>query len=237
MVRILSQLFAAVLVLTAAGVLAAKVNILGFWWENPIPFQQTPRNLKSIRAEDCATCHAEIYNEWKASTHAHALSDLQFKAEMSKSPQTNWLCLNCHTPLRNQVPEYAESVNNKSAKQPVMVKNPANDPVLRAEAVTCAVCHVRDGAIIGPTGSKLAPHPVKRDPEMLQASCGQCHQATADYGETLICTFDTYQEWKASPYAAKGQTCSSCHMPVISRPVAVGGTGGQAHPPTFRVGR
>src|SRR5260370_37680385 len=111
MVRILSQLFAAVLVLTAAGVLAAKVNILGFWWENPIPFQQTPRNLKSIRAEDCATSHAANYKEGEASTHAHALSDLQFQAEMSKSPQTNWLCLSWHTPLRNPVPEYAQSVS------------------------------------------------------------------------------------------------------------------------------
>ena len=84
--------------LLAAGALA-KVMILGYWWENPLPYQAVPKGLASLRAADCGVCHQEIYQEWQVSTHAHALSDRQFQAEMHKSPAVSWLCLNCHTPL------------------------------------------------------------------------------------------------------------------------------------------
>src|SRR5437879_12814067 len=116
MVRILSHGKAVALLLIACVVILAKVNILGYWWENPLPYQQTPKGLKSIRAEDCGSCHVEIYKEWKSSTHAHALSDLQFQAEMTKSPKTSWLCLNCHTPLVNRSETVAVDVRNRSTR-------------------------------------------------------------------------------------------------------------------------
>lgn len=202
----------------------AKVKILGFWWENPLPYQQTPKGLRSLRAEDCGVCHADIYREWKLSTHAHALSDLQFQEEMKKSPETRWLCLNCHTPLENQLGAIAVGVRNQSTKQPVLQKNPRYDARLESEAVTCAVCHVRDGYVLGPYGDSKAPHPVKKEPKLLTAdTCAQCHQATAAYTDTLVCTFNTAEEWRASPYAAKGQTCQHCHMPAVERPAGLGG--------------
>jgi hypothetical protein len=224
MVRILSQAGAAVVILAGCAVAMAKVNILGYWWENPLPYQQTPKGLKSIRAEDCGTCHVEIYKEWKASTHAQALNDLQFQAEMTKSPKTSWLCLNCHTPLLNQVETVAVDVRNRSTSEPVLQNNTRSDAVLRNEAVTCAVCHVKNGYIVGPYGNTNAPHPVKRDQKLLSSdSCATCHQATAAYTDTLVCSFETADEWRASPYAAKGQSCSSCHMPSVQRPLVEGG--------------
>ena len=224
MVRILSQGKAPALALLACAVILAKVNILGYWWENPLPYQQTPKGLNSIRAEDCGVCHVEIYREWKTSTHAHALSDLQFQAEMAKSPKTTWLCLNCHTPLLNQVENVAVDVRNRSTSDPVLNKNPRTDAVLRNEAVTCAVCHVKDGYIVGPYGNTNAPHPVKRDEKLLTVdTCAACHQATAAYTDTLVCTFDTATEWKESPYAKQGKGCSSCHMPAVERPMVAGG--------------
>ena len=189
-----------------------------------MPYQQTPKGLKSIRAEDCGVCHVEIHREWKTSTHAHALKDLQFQAEMAKSPKTSWLCLNCHTPLLNQVENIAVDVRNRSASDPVLTKNPRADAVLRNEAVTCAVCHVKDGHIIGPYGNTGAPHPTMRDEKLLTVdTCAACHQATAAYTDTLVCTFDTAAEWKESPYAKQGRGCSSCHMPAVNRPLVAGG--------------
>jgi len=209
----------------ACVIILAKVNILGYWWENPLPYQETPKGLKSIRAEDCGACHTEIYNEWKTSTHAHALSDLQFQAELTKSPKTSWLCFNCHTPLLNQVENVAVDVRNRSTSEPVLTKNTRADTVLRNEAVTCAVCHVKEGTIVGPYGNTNAPHPVKRDEKLLTIdTCATCHQATAAYTDTLVCTFDTANEWKESPYAKQGQSCSSCHMPSVQRPLVGGGT-------------
>ncbi len=189
-----------------------------------MPYQQTPKGLKSIRAEDCGVCHVEIYREWKTSTHAHALKDLQFQAEMAKSPKTSWLCLNCHTPLLNQVENVAVDVRNRSASDPVLTKNPRADAVLRNEAVTCAVCHVKDGYVVGPYGNTGAPHPTMRDEKLLTVdTCAACHQATAAYTDTLVCTFDTAAEWKESPYAKQGRGCSSCHMPAVNRPLVAGG--------------
>lgn len=213
---------AAGLALAAAG--AAKVRILGHWWENPLPYQAVPQGLTSLSAAQCGVCHQEIYQEWRASTHAQALSDKQFQAEMHKSPSASWLCLNCHTPLENQLAMIAVGVRDGSTHQPILKKNPRFDRILSREAVTCAVCHVRDGVVLGPYGDSQAPHPVRKEPKLLdEQSCAACHQATADYTDTLVCTFDTAGEWRRSPYAAQGQPCTHCHMPEVRRPVAVGG--------------
>lgn len=211
-------------VASCAVALLASVKILGFWWENPLPYQETPAGLVSIRAADCGVCHQEIYREWRLSTHAHALSDRQFQAELHKSPNTNWLCLNCHTPLLNQRSRYAVSVKNNSPHHPVYETNSRYDAELESEAVTCAVCHVRDGHILGPYGDSQAPHPVKREPRLLTVdTCTQCHQATATYTDALVCTFDTGEEWRQSVYAEDGKPCAHCHMPEVERPIAPGG--------------
>jgi len=208
----------------AAAALLGEVNILGHWWENPEPYQETPKGLVSIRAKDCGVCHQAIYREWQLSTHAHALSDMQFQAEMHKDPSTQWICLNCHTPLINQRAEYAVAVKNDSVREPVMETNPRYDAKLEQEAVTCAVCHVRDGYILGPYGDSNAPHPVRKSESLLtEKVCTKCHQATASYSTTLICTFDTGQEWRESPYSKQGRYCSHCHMPEVDRAIAPGG--------------
>jgi len=211
--------------LLAAGVAAwGQVRILGYWWENPLPYQSTPSGLSSLTAEQCGICHQEIYQEWRASVHAHALSDRQFQVEMAKSPETSWLCLNCHTPLENQLASIAVAVRDRSTHQPILKPNPRFDAALSREGVTCAVCHVQDGIVLGPYGDTKAPHPTRRDPRLLdERACGSCHQATAAYTDTLICTFDTVGEWRQSPYPARGQSCTYCHMPPVSRPVALGG--------------
>jgi len=218
------KIFALLALLCAATEAPAQVKIFGYWWENPLPYQATPQGLDSLSARKCGVCHQEIYREWQASAHAHALSDLQFQAEMKKSPEVGWLCLNCHTPLENQIEHVAISVRNGSTHQPVYRPNARFDRELHEDAITCAVCHVRDGVILGPYADSKSPHPVRQDRGLLTAGiCTTCHQATAAYTDTLVCTFDTGGEWKSGPYAARGETCSSCHMPAVERAVAAGG--------------
>jgi len=207
-----------------AAVAPAQVKIFGYWWENPLPYQATPKGLASLTARQCGVCHQDIYREWQASAHAHALSDLQFRAEMKKSPEVGWLCLNCHTPLENQIERVAISVRNNSPHQPMFRANARFDRDLYEDAVTCVACHVRDGVIVGPYADSKAPHPVRQDRRLLTAEvCTTCHQATAAYTDTLVCTFDTGAEWKGGPYGARGETCSSCHMLAVERAVAAGG--------------
>lgn len=197
------------------------------------PTEETPlddgvlpvEGVGGTRAADCGACHVEIYREWSVSTHAHAWTDPQFQAEITKSDNT-WLCRNCHTPLRAQQPEWPIRLTAGDVEAPVLVPNPRFDKSFQDEGVTCAGCHVRDGRIQGPgLPDSRAPHPVDVNADLRsEAVCVRCHQAERIYpGKTFVCTFTTGAEWAASPYAERGQTCAHCHMPEVERPVATGG--------------
>lgn len=191
-----------------------------------LPYTEVPTGLADLRAETCGACHVEIYEEWKISTHARAwLDDPQFLAELEKSEKQGvaWMCMNCHTPLENQLPKLVAGFEEGQLDQPIFVDNPAFDPELQEDAITCATCHVKDGVVLGPYGSETAPHPVKKDPSLRTVEvCTQCHQAQARF-ETLglVCVFDTGAEYANSPYPEQGETCQSCHMPEVERPLSI----------------
>lgn len=67
-------------------------------FERAVPLQPVPAGLASLRAVECARCHADVYAQWSGSVHAEAWHDPQFQAEWRKDREL-WLCLNCHTPL------------------------------------------------------------------------------------------------------------------------------------------
>jgi hypothetical protein len=186
---------------------------------------EVPAAVGSLSAAACGACHPAILAEWQSSTHAHAWTDRQFQAEITKSGN-RWLCLNCHTPLLVQQDRWPVGLQDGDVELPLLVDNPAFDAALRDEGITCASCHVRDGVIRGPgLVDSTPPHPVQADPDFTtNAVCERCHQAIATYpGKQFICTFDTGNEWAAGPYPAEGKGCVDCHMPAVERSVAVGG--------------
>lgn len=196
----------------------------------PVPYTPVPAGLPDLRAETCGLCHQEIYAEWRVSTHARAWTDdAQFQAELEKSRtgrDVSWMCVNCHTPLVNQLPKLVAGLRNDRLDQPIYVDNPHFDAALQQDAITCATCHVRDGVVLGPYGDTKAPHPTRRDPDLLtSAVCTQCHQATAVFPElTLACVFDTGRELAEGPYGDEGYTCQHCHMPAVDRPLMTDGS-------------
>ncbi|RAL20399.1 hypothetical protein DL240_17620 [Lujinxingia litoralis] len=206
-------------------------------YERPHPYTPIPEGLPDLRAETCGACHAEIYREWQVSTHRRAwLDDVQFMEELSKSRgehnppdaephDVSWLCVNCHTPLVNQLEKLVVGLENDDISKPIYVENPVFDPELQLDAITCATCHVRDGVVLGPRGdSPAAPHPVaKGDHLMSEENCVRCHQAEALFPEqTLGCFFTTGQEWEGSAFADQGQHCQDCHMPQTERQIVRG---------------
>lgn len=201
-----------------------EVQPLTKHWEKPIPHQEPPEGLTSLSAEECGKCHEEIYREWKGCFHAQAWHDPQFQAEWAKDDSL-WVCLNCHTPLTNQQEFLVRGKKGGDYFLPVKEPNPTFDPALREEAITCAVCHVRDKAVIGPYGNKEeAPHAVLKDPGHLsQQMCLSCHNVEDALSPTLVCTFQTGEEWKSSPYVEAGEDCISCHMPRVDRPIIYDG--------------
>jgi nitrate reductase cytochrome c-type subunit len=190
-------------------------------WEKVIPHQEIPEGLTSLSAKSCGVCHLQHYNEWKLSTHAHAWTDLQFQSELKKE-SSPFMCINCHIPLQNQQENIVSGLIDGDIYKPVRSVNPHFDKELQLEGITCASCHVRNNAIIGPTGAPTAPHKTVKDTILLSEQwCISCHNATAVLTPTLACTFETGDEWKSGPYFGK-KNCISCHMDTLSRELAPG---------------
>tara|TARA_R110002072_G_scaffold93403_1_gene207009 strand:- start:905 stop:2200 length:1296 start_codon:yes stop_codon:yes gene_type:complete len=195
----------------------------------PLPYTEVPKGLADLSAKTCGGCHEEIYAEWQVSTHARAwMDDAQFQEELRKNDgvadrATRWLCVNCHTPLENQLEFLVAGLEDEHLGRPRLIENPNYDPALQLEAITCASCHVRDGVVLGPFGGSGAPHPVRKAPELLEsAACTSCHEAEAYLADVGVgCAFTTGSEVAAGPHA--GRSCQSCHMPEVTRPLVTGG--------------
>ncbi|MCO4780837.1 MAG: hypothetical protein KC646_00830 [Candidatus Cloacimonetes bacterium] len=189
-----------------------------------IESNKIPKGLTGVKAKDCSVCHKEIYDEWSQTTHAHALSDLQFQAEISKKDNPKWLCLNCHIPLKSQRKNITVALKNNDILKPISKPNPHFDKALQQEAITCAVCHlVKDknnqAAILGPKGSKLSPHPVVKDQKRLQNVCIRCHQPSGDQlTPNLLCWFHPLDELKSNQ---SKDSCVDCHMPKNSKKISI----------------
>lgn len=185
-----------------------------------------------MRAEECGKCHQTIYNEWRNSTHATALQDIQYQSELTKPDSPKWLCLNCHLPLQRQHESSISHLQDNDIFRPVKKRNSNFDSALQKEAITCAVCHVRPDeelgktTIIGPNGSKSSPHPVRKDRAFLRNICLRCHDP---HGEpltpNLICWFFTKEELEEGQESLAALTgremdCVDCHMPETTRLLA-----------------
>ncbi len=204
-------------------------------FERPHPYTPVPKGLPNMQAETCGACHQEIYKEWAVSTHRRAwLDDAQFQKELEKSrgahaepgqhaDDVSWLCVNCHTPLVNQLPQVVVGLEDGDIGKPIYADNPEFDEGLQEDAITCATCHVREGVVHGPYGDgSAAPHPVAKGEWLLsEENCVRCHQAERVYTEkTLGCFFSTGAEWQESEHAKQGKICQDCHMPVVERKIA-----------------
>lgn len=190
-------------------------------WEKVIPNQKLPDGIVSLSAKQCGVCHQDHYKEWSQSTHAHAWTDLQFQSEIKKE-SSPFMCINCHIPLQNQQEYIIEGLIDGDIYRPVKKKNPNFDRELQLEGINCATCHVRNGAVIGPTGTTKAPHKTIKDTEFLSESlCISCHNAVAVVTPTLACSFETGDEWESGPYFGK-ENCIDCHMTAVNREVMKG---------------
>lgn len=84
-------------------------------------------------AEECATCHEQIYDEWASSSHAYAsISPMfnRFEDTINKLAQgtVGYFCLRCHAPIATTM--------GLRRDQPIW-----DGPKVFREGVTCVVCH------------------------------------------------------------------------------------------------
>jgi len=217
------------LLLAVAGIAVGAASVSEFvrrHWAAPLrPQGPPPKGWSALEASlqprDCGTCHPVQYGDWRTSVHAVAMGPgvAGQLAEMAVTDPASALeCPVCHAPLAEQ------SATLRTRKG--TIPNPAHDPGLRTQGVVCASCHVRgrqrfgpprrDGSLASATPRARLPHRgVTRTPAFLSSEfCRDCHQFKPDgfavNGKLLQ---NTYEEWKASPFAREGTQCQDCHMP------------------------
>ncbi len=196
-------------------------------WRLPVPLQGKPPARyspleASLLPESCGTCHPAQFAEWQTSLHAGAMSPGvkgQLVEMVERDPESALQCYTCHTPLSEQQEKFADGRGGYR-------RNAAFDAKLQARGLACAGCHVRqhqrfgppkrDGSLASDLPRERLPHNgVTRTPAFLRAEfCQDCHQFPDDgfalNGKLLE---NTYNEWKAGPFAQAGIQCQDCHMP------------------------
>ncbi|MEN9577808.1 MAG: hypothetical protein RJA70_817 [Pseudomonadota bacterium] len=215
-----------------------------------------PRSIRSNTAlpaaitghhdpKDCGTCHQAIYDQWKHSMHAHALTSPLMIAQSNqvtrqelagaKSPDPKRICVNCHAPITTEL-----------AQQELL---PFPGGPRMNEGITCTVCHqftgqsrIGGGAFteviidhldrgrvmygrfsgaVGNTSHQSRVSPVlDKDPSVI---CQNCHDVNYDrsgdgqvqVGTDLVLQ-TTYQEYVEYRASGGQGTCTECHMPIVA---------------------
>ena len=148
------------------------------------------------KAADCGQCHIEQFGEWQTSAHAQAFMNPKFQAALADGADDS--CLGCHVP---------DTVRT-NGESPVPRRYNLQD------GVSCAACHLSQGAMTGPepTSALFSPHPVAVQPDFFRNSdiCGTCHT-------------ETFADWQTSRATRPTTpTCQECHMPQVVRTATKG---------------
>lgn len=205
-------------------------------FERPIDTRAAPAMLKTLGAQECASCHREFYDEWRTTIHSQAWTDPYFQADwqFDESPQ---ICMNCHIPLDRQQEHKVLGFRDSEKWDPILAPNPDFDAELQHEGVTCNVCHLHNGRILGVYGDNSAPHPVEKI-DNANRVCVRCHVVSGERWDTFfkfppcgtVAEIQTSQGKKpvkgvndlsTDTIAALG--CVDCHMPLLERPLVPGG--------------
>lgn len=142
---------------------------------------------------DCARCHAEVFEAWSGSSHGRAHDNPLFNASTAQH-HSLW-CAQCHSPVR------------------------------AGAGVTCRACHDGgDGVVLTanePTRRARRAHRMQVSQTLGSSEqCARCHQFDVPIrrpGEPTRFTSgtpmqNTVAEWEGSAFAARGETCQSCHF-------------------------
>ncbi|CAA7620141.1 multiheme c-type cytochrome [Magnetospirillum sp. SS-4] len=193
----------------------------GYWHQPLAPQGTAPSSWseqeRSLKPEDCGLCHADKLAEWRTSLHAKAFSPGLVGQLLSLDVEEARSCMNCHAPLAEQMAAFEAARARGKGHVPW-------EQGLAAAGNSCGGCHVREHRRFGPSqrdsgqagvGSPDAPHGgVIRSTDFEKSDfCAVCHQFPQDQAINGKPLENTVVEWRASPAAAEGKTCQSCHMP------------------------
>ncbi|PKN56779.1 MAG: hypothetical protein CVU56_14440 [Deltaproteobacteria bacterium HGW-Deltaproteobacteria-14] len=153
-------------------------------------------------SEACGACHGREYAAWRESPHGRS-SDSPVFAALVKEVRSSWgdaaarRCESCHAPGHDGSDRVGcvschQAVGNRGARDGLLVVDLA-------------------APIAAPHAPSAAPPHATRPGDLLASPvlCATCHVLTGP--EHFV--EGTYDEYLASPAAAAGLTCQSCHLP------------------------
>lgn len=186
-------------ILGAFAVLAAGLTGVGLWVRGGTDTTASTVVSRFHSAEQCRTCHQDVYDEWTGSHHQIAFLNPEVR-KLSEDFR-NKECQACHLPRPVSLTGYGQRVLPRDTHP--------------NEGVSCLTCHLSvDGEILGRNSVPSAPCAPKASPEMVSVDmCQSCHNQHY-----------TTDQWRASRFAKEGKDCAACHMPEVQRQVAQGGT-------------
>ena len=172
---------------------------------------------RSLRPEDCGTCHFDKLEEWRTSLHANAFSPGLVGQLLTFNAKETAACMQCHAPLAEQWQAFEAARRRGQAHLPA-------EQGLAVTGNSCAACHLRSHRRFGPpkrgTGAigqsePSGPHGGVMRTANFQKSefCAACHQFPQEQAVNGKPLENTIVEWQVSPAAREGKTCQSCHMP------------------------
>ncbi|MCA8949276.1 MAG: hypothetical protein KDE27_07225 [Planctomycetes bacterium] len=140
----------------------------------------------------CKSCHEDVYAEWTGSHHQIAFTNPEVRKLSDDFRKEE--CMDCHLP------------------RPLVITGFGSRTLPRRthfdEGISCISCHLGpDGGLLARNDRPEVPCAPKRSTDFLAVkSCESCHNQHW-----------TTDQWRASPYAAQGTDCASCHMPEVTR--------------------
>lgn len=176
----------------------------------PDPHLQVQTEAPSFAGpETCKTCHAELYETWQSTRHAHAFSSPIFQRDWKELGST-FTCLECHTTGYDGANQsYAfEGVTCESCHGAFQPGHPASPMPLTPDAELCATCHktTTDEWRASPhyeanIQCQACHNPHSQEPRAATVTelCTNCHKNMGD-------------SFTHSTHADSGLECSNCHM-------------------------
>lgn len=201
-------------------------------------------------AQECATCHQEITEQWQNSMHAHAITSPVTIVQTNQviadtvagqpSPDPFLFCNNCHAPVGTKLTD--------QGTLPLEPPFPISDEAIN-EGINCSTCHQYTGepasgsgglarvfqealqpgglffsAIDDPVGNAYHRSGTAPAFEAPEALCQNCHNVNYDRnddgliepGVDLILQ-TTYDEFVDYQEEGGGDTCITCHMPLLAQ--------------------
>lgn len=156
----------------------------------------TLHEQRVMQSAFCGDCHPAIYAEHSQNTHGRAFTDEEVRLATGRFEHGD--CIRCHTP------------------RPVFETGIGMNPMRRhyglEEGNTCMTCHWTPDYDYG-TFHGGAQCTEAFDPRVGQVeACASCHR---NHG--------TPYQWELAPTGKQAnRKCTTCHMKLVTRPVAVG---------------